>query len=66
MVAPFAGPIEIWSKWTSEPLELNSVVTVEKIRWLRKFDTSTLSPVEIALNDEEKPIDAWPAANPWL
>lgn len=63
VVAPFVGPIEIWSKWTSEPLELNSVVAIEKVRWLRKFDTGASSPLEIPLNDEEKPIDTRPLPN---
>src|SRR5947207_3561754 len=36
---PFAGPIDLWTKWTSEALDLKSDLTVaiEKIRWLRKF-----------------------------
>jgi hypothetical protein len=34
-VGPFAGPVELWAKWTSEPLELNSAstVTTTKRRW---------------------------------
>jgi hypothetical protein len=27
-VGPFAGPVELWAKWTSEPLELNSASTL--------------------------------------
>ena len=60
VAAPFAGPVEIWGKWTSETLELIPVVSVEKLRWLRKFDTSSSWPLEIPLNDEEKPIDMRP------
>lgn len=55
----FTGPIEIWTKWTSLPLKLDPelIITVEKQRWLRKFDTGVLSPQEIPLNNEEKPLD---------
>src|SRR4051794_6543071 len=37
------GPIEIWSKWQSKSLklELPSVITIEKHRWLRKFETGS-------------------------
>jgi hypothetical protein len=36
-VGPFAGPVELWAKWTSEPLELNSAstLTTEKRRCAR-------------------------------
>ena len=46
-VEPFTGPIEIWAKWTSEPLELQSTLTVsiKKRRWLRKFDTTVPVPL---------------------
>ena len=56
----FAGPIEIWTKWTVKGLELdtNSLIITEKKRWLRKFDTTAEnSLVEIELNDKEKPSD---------
>jgi hypothetical protein len=54
---PFAGPIELWTKWTSEQLELDSKSTVatEKQRWLRKFDTALPWPQEIPLDEDEKP-----------
>jgi len=60
--APFVGPIELWTKWSSEPLELNahSTVATEKRRWLRKFDTAGPSPQEIPLTAEEAPIDQRP------
>ena len=56
---PFAGPIELWTKWMSEPLELHShsTVPIEKQRWLRKFDTTVRVPQERALDNEEKPHD---------
>jgi hypothetical protein len=56
-VQPFAGPVELWTKWTSEPLELNSnsTISVAKLRWLRKFDTTAQLPQEIPLDDKEQP-----------
>jgi hypothetical protein len=59
--APFNGPIELWTKWTSEPLSelLNSaealLLLTKKQRWLRKFDTAGEDPLEIPLDDEEQP-----------
>jgi hypothetical protein len=55
----FAGPIEIWTKWTTEALELdaNTVIKTTKRRWLRKFDTTGPSPLEIELDAAEKPTD---------
>ena len=53
--APFLGPIEIWAKWTSEALVLDSsVITthIRKKRWIRKFSTDGDSPSEIELEDE--------------
>lgn len=37
---PFAGPLEIWCKWSSEALNLpaNHLVCVNKQRAIRKFD----------------------------
>jgi hypothetical protein len=60
--SPFVGPIELWTKWTSEVLELGSALTVsiEKTRWLRKFDTATPSPEEIPLDSKENPLRARP------
>lgn len=59
MTSPFSGPIELWTKWTSASLELNSnsIIAVEKQRWLRKFDTTEPPPQEIPLNDREMPQD---------
>lgn len=56
---PFSGPIELWTKWTSDTLilETSKTVTTEKRRWIRKFDTTGLSPVEIKLNDKEAPVE---------
>src|SRR6266496_485145 len=57
-VNPFVGPIELWTKWTSEVLELKlgSTVPIDKIRWLRKFDTTKQFPEEIPVDSKEKPL----------
>jgi hypothetical protein len=54
---PFAGPIEIWTKWTAAALTLDPRTTIEtrKRRWLRKFDTGGAIPREIPLNKKETP-----------
>ncbi|HTV48743.1 MAG TPA: hypothetical protein VMG59_09910 [Phycisphaerae bacterium] len=56
-VEPFMGSIEIWTKWSSEILELNLKETVKTIkrRWLRKFDCFTAEPIEIELDHKENP-----------
>lgn len=59
VMIPFTGSVEIWTKWTSERLELqsNSTVSTQKRRWLRKFDTALALPQEIPLGADEKPLD---------
>src|SRR6266481_3714212 len=59
---PFVGPIDLWTKSTSEVLELRSgwTVPIEKIRWLRKFDTARQFPEEIPLDDKEQPLGKRP------
>ena len=44
---PFAGQIEIWSKWTTSALDLNvaKCIALEKQRWLRRFKSGTEIPV---------------------
>lgn len=63
---PFAGPVEIWAKWTSQALAIDSgtAIHLHKRRWVRKFDTTADAVVEVPLNDREQPTDAsisWPA-----
>jgi hypothetical protein len=57
---PFAGSIEMWSKWSSEALTIGHLPTIatSKLRWLRKFDTSGSEAVEVPLKDDEEPADA--------
>jgi hypothetical protein len=61
-LSPFTGPIEIWTKWTSNSLDLNSRQTtrIEKRRWLRKFETSSERTREIELDREERPATGEP------
>lgn len=56
-VGPFCGPMEIWTKWTHQTLALNpsSLIKTQKLRWVRKFDTTGSSCKEIALDQSEKP-----------
>jgi hypothetical protein len=56
---PFVGRVELWTKWTSEALELPDVATVltEKARWQRKFDTCAKTPVEVELDASENQVD---------
>lgn len=56
---PFAGSIEMWSKWTSDVLSIDHLPTIatSKLRWLRKFDTSGSEAVEVPLKDDEEPAD---------
>ncbi len=57
--SPFIGPIEIWTKWSSEVLLLTDAprIIVNKRRWLRKLDTTGPVPREIKLGTRELPID---------
>ena len=60
---PFlTGPVEFWCKWPFPCMDMGKTRKCElkKIRWLRKFDTSTAYPVEIPLGPDERPID-----EPW-
>ena len=60
--SPLVGAVELWTKWTSEVLELKSgwTVPIQKIRWLRKFDTAKQVPEEIPLGSNEMPIETRP------
>ena len=52
---PFGGDIEVWSKWTSHSLVLDTTKTIstEKQRWLRRFDTTGDAPIELRVNEKE-------------
>lgn len=58
-VGPFVGGIELWTKWTASASVINfserTSIATQKVRWLRKFNTSVLSPREIPLGKDEKP-----------
>jgi len=62
--APFVGRVELWTKWTSEALEVPPAATVrtDKRRWVRKFSTDGQVPVEVALDGSERPVTGSPPA----
>lgn len=47
---PFSGPVEIWTKWTSQALDLYSdrAIAIMKRRWLRRFDNGGAEPRELS------------------
>jgi hypothetical protein len=55
---PFAGTLQLWTKWSSAALLLpqRHTVATTKRRWLRKFATNR-SVAEIALGRNEQPLD---------
>jgi hypothetical protein len=57
--APFRGRVEIWSKWSSTALSVDTVSTIRivKQRWLRKFDSGRGGVAEIPMDEQEKPKD---------
>jgi hypothetical protein len=52
-----AGPVEFWCKWPFPNLDVGRTkrCEVNKIRWLRKFDTTGAYPTEMPLGPDEKP-----------
>ena len=55
-LAPYG---ELWCKWTSNAMDVpgtNSIVT-EKVRWLRKIDTSGTAALEIPIGPDEAPLN---------
>jgi hypothetical protein len=56
---PLAGRVELWTKASAKALAIEEtlLVPITKVRWLRKFDTSSVAPIEISLNEREEPID---------
>jgi hypothetical protein len=58
-VGTFAARGELWTKWTTEALQLKTCahVTAYKRRWLRKFAIKEGNVREMKLNEDEKPAD---------
>jgi hypothetical protein len=56
LTEPFIGPIELWTKWTSGTLKFDpeSTIVTQKVRWIRKFDTTEGSPRELQVDEDEK------------
>jgi hypothetical protein len=62
---PFAGPAEIWTKWASGAMSVDekAIVSLTKLRWLRKFDTSGAEESkfkELWVGKNEQPIGSDP------
>jgi hypothetical protein len=58
--APLRARAELWTKWSTQSLDLSgrSTVTLDKQRWLRQYDTSRRDAlVEVALGADEAPLD---------
>jgi hypothetical protein len=58
-LATLAPHGELWCKWYFNDLLLdqNSFMTVQKVRWIRKLDTSGAAIVEVPLGPDEAPLD---------
>src|SRR5262245_61844013 len=52
--APFVGSVELWTKWSSETLQLDShpLIGVEKQRWARKFEVRGQIAREVPLDEQ--------------
>ena len=63
---PFAGPLQLWTKWSSPALTLprRRTLATRKQRWLRRFDTSRGAAREVPLGRDELPLPGYrfPAA----
>ena len=59
---PFIGPVELWTKWVSQALELalDSTETVEKQRWIRKYIAAGTTVRELQLDMNEMLIGEQP------
>jgi hypothetical protein len=53
---PFLAPVQFWTKVLSEALSIDTapLIAIEKLRWLRKFDTTGHVPVEVELDENER------------
>ena len=54
---PAASQPEIWCKWSSSAIDISTFATITtvKVRWLRKFDTSSGAANEVKLGPDEMP-----------
>ena len=54
---PTIPDFEFWTKVNSKALTLSGLplVTLKKVRWIRKVDTNAVHPVEMALGADERP-----------
>ena len=54
-VAPFTGPVELWTKWSTDGLKFDAqeLIPTTKLRWIRKLDTTGAKPREVELGPDE-------------
>lgn len=53
----FAGPVQIWGKWTTYAVTIDPAhsIVVSKTRWIRKYDTTGPDVRELVLDVHEQP-----------
>ena len=58
-IGTLVANVELWTKWSSPSLRLDglSTMSINKIRWLRKFEVTGASVREIQLGPDEKPLN---------
>lgn len=56
-IGPIHGQIQLWSKWTTTELRLDglALLSTNKTRWMRKYDTGNGGVTEIELKEDEAP-----------
>ena len=56
--SPFEGRVQIWTKGISETLTIDHLprVSIEKTRWLRKYDTSGARVEEVRVDASERAV----------
>jgi len=58
--SPFGARVQVWCKWTSQGLRIDHLprVSLQKTRWLRKYDTAGTVVSEVELDAGERPRQA--------
>ena len=58
-IGTLVANVELWTKWSSPSLRLDglSTMSINKVRWLRKFEVADGNVREIQLGQDEKPLN---------
>lgn len=59
-VDAFEFEVQTWCKWPLAGLEISATGTptdVQKLRWVRKFNTASSNPIEVPTGDDEFPLN---------